>query len=161
MSAAQRSPWHVGVLVADLDKAVAELGVSIGTTFTPPAVVRFEHVEDPDPRAVDIRVAFSRGAVPQLELIEGPPGEGIYSLATYGPGLHHLGYWEDDIDRRFPERVRAGSTCVAKVVGPDGGLVAWYGTTAASPGVLAEYIDAGARLAIEAFVATGDVSHLG
>jgi hypothetical protein len=47
------------------------------------------------------------------------------------------------------------------VVGPDGSLLAWYGTTASSAGVLFEYIDARARQAVEAFVASGDPSYLG
>jgi hypothetical protein len=154
------SPWHVGVLVADLDRAVAELQASLGTPFTPTATVHFARVEDPEPRPIDIRVAFSRGDGPQLELIESVP-EGIYSIEAHGSGLHHLGYWEDDIDVNYGHRLETGASCVARVVGPGGGLVAWYATTAATPGVLLEFIDASARAAVEAFVATGDPSHLG
>jgi hypothetical protein len=154
-------PWHIGLLVSDIDQAVVELADSLGTSFTPTATVHFERVEDPEPRSIDIRVSFSRGPGPQLEVIEDVAGVGIYSIRSHGPGLHHLGYWEDQIDAMYRTRLEAGTVSVARVVGPDGGLMAWYGTTPQSPGVLLEFINAEARAAIEAFVATGDPSHLG
>lgn len=76
--------WHTGIVVADLDRAMAELGQSVGAQWLPVQ-------ERPDGDNV-VRVTFSQTA-PYLELIEGNTS-GRWPT-TAGPRLDHLAYWTD------------------------------------------------------------------
>jgi hypothetical protein len=76
--------WHTGVVVADLDRAMAELSQATGARWLPAQ-------ERPDGQNM-VRVSFSR-TEPYLELIEGNPG-GLWQTAA-GPRLDHLAYWTD------------------------------------------------------------------
>lgn len=87
-------------VVTDLKTAKAALRQSFGCTkffefqTTQPWVWRGREVQ------CDLSMAFGRSGNLQVELIQPLQGEGIHFelITARGPGLHHLGFFVDDID---------------------------------------------------------------
>jgi hypothetical protein len=90
-------PHHIGVVVPDLEAALAEMaGVGGGW-------LRLQVREPPDPADIDpslqvtpdttvrVRAAYSRLGPTHIEIIEAQPGT-MWDPRT-GPHLHHMGYW--------------------------------------------------------------------
>jgi methylmalonyl-CoA/ethylmalonyl-CoA epimerase len=101
---------QVGILVADIDTAMAAYGPTQAWriwTFRP------EMLEGPtfrgEPAEYVFRAALN-GTTPQLELIEHISGAGIYDewLADHDYGLHHLGFYVDDLVAATEEMEQAG-----------------------------------------------------
>ena len=80
-------PFHVGIVVADLEAALDELAQVAG--------IEFRDLGRPQVGGWTIRVAYSVDGPPHLELIEGPPGSPWDASA--GARLDHLGFWVDDL----------------------------------------------------------------
>jgi hypothetical protein len=86
--------FHVGIVVDALDAALASLSELFGYEWC-------EQVHLPTPVTtpdgafqLDLRFAYST-TVPRLELIQAVPGS-LWEAAA-GSGIHHLGYWSDDV----------------------------------------------------------------
>jgi catechol 2,3-dioxygenase-like lactoylglutathione lyase family enzyme len=109
---------HVGLLVHDLEEAVERYTDVLGAAFTDSATVHVDHMDDGgrvEPH--DIRVVYSTGGPPYFEFIE-MQETGIYGH-EHGEGLHHVGMWEPDCEKRLsalrakglePEAVQYTST---------------------------------------------------
>lgn len=85
--------FHTGIVVADIDLAMAELSRSLGVTWKGgwPAVHHLHYFgADHD---VELRIAFSIQGPPHLELIEAKD-DTLWPHGSYG--THHLCYWSDD-----------------------------------------------------------------
>jgi hypothetical protein len=128
------SYWHVGLVVSDIEAAMAELTATTGAEWLPVQ-------ERPDGEDT-IRVSFST-ATPHVELIEGNPG-GLWPTAE-GPHLDHLAFWSDDFAAdcaRFEDRGLARET---------GGTSVWGGNWAyyrmAASGFRVELCDTAGRAA--------------
>ena len=86
--------FHTGIVVDDLDAALV--------TFTELFGYRWcEEVHIPTPVTtpagdieLDLRFAYSMTS-PRLEIIQAVPGT-LWEPAA-GSGIHHLGYWSDDV----------------------------------------------------------------
>lgn len=78
--------FHVGILVADLELAMEEVGTAMDTTWTKPLSRRLGEWE--------VRVAFAASGPPFLELIEGEPGSPWDAQGGYR--IDHLARWVDD-----------------------------------------------------------------
>lgn len=87
------APYHVGIIVPDLESAMAEYTAAFGHQWST-IRDRSRPVTTPEgTRDVRLRVVFSVEGPAHLELIEEAPG-----TPWEGPvGLHHLGYWADDV----------------------------------------------------------------
>jgi lactoylglutathione lyase len=85
--------YHAGVVVDDLVAAREQLTAAGGYSWT--AVVESDvPVQFADgERVVTLRVCFST-ASPHLELIQAVPGT-VWEPPS--SGVHHLGYWSDDV----------------------------------------------------------------
>ena len=101
---------HVGIVVADLEAAMAELSALFGLEWTVPQ-------ERPDGERT-LRVAFST-ASPRIELIQGNPG-GVWDTDP-GPRIDHLAFWTPDIDATRADAANRG------LVQEAGGRAAWGG----------------------------------
>jgi methylmalonyl-CoA epimerase len=91
---------HVGIAVDDLDAAVATYASLFGAAVDHRAVVEDQGVE-----AASVHVGPSR-----LELLAplGPETPVGKFLAKRGPGLHHVAYRVDDVDRTLSALAGAG-----------------------------------------------------
>ena len=104
---------HVGIVVADLEAAMADLSTQLGFDF---AIVFDDELEVREPRNTDrvihLRIAYSPQR-PALELIEAVSG------TPWGPGragLHHLAYFVDDLPT---ESERLAGACPIEICGRD------------------------------------------
>jgi catechol 2,3-dioxygenase-like lactoylglutathione lyase family enzyme len=81
---------HIGVLVFDLDAAVARWEAVLGYRFSPVGRYRTESyvdLSDPCPHRHDVRFVLSYDGPPRIELLE------VTGSGTHGPnrvGVHHL-----------------------------------------------------------------------
>jgi catechol 2,3-dioxygenase-like lactoylglutathione lyase family enzyme len=130
---------HVGVVVADLDASIASLGPALGLTWASIRVV--------DAGIADLRLSYSQQGPPYVELLE---VSGRFPAAE--PGLHHIGYWSNDLQQHRDRLVRAGMR-----VALDGTL---FGRSFvyldAGDRVLIELTDASRRDALLEWIAGGD-----
>src|SRR3984957_4019210 len=90
------SIWHIGIAVPDLKKGTSELGDFFGLRLRP-ARVRTLTFADAAGRShgVECHVVFSLGgpfAVEVWQAISGTP----LAMPQAG-GVHHIGYWVDDL----------------------------------------------------------------
>ena len=86
-----KPPYHVGMIVPDVPRAMEELTEVLGVSWG--RVQRRENLmETPDgPRSIDVCFAYTIDGPPHLEVIEHRPGTVFGTL-----GLHHLGVWTND-----------------------------------------------------------------
>jgi catechol 2,3-dioxygenase-like lactoylglutathione lyase family enzyme len=92
------APYHIGMLVSDLDAARQTLGTALG--------IRWTEIYTVELNGYGARIAFSLDE-PYLELCEGTPGSPWKSKGD-GIELHHLGYWTSDFDRDAKRLEAAG-----------------------------------------------------
>ncbi|MFI6173419.1 VOC family protein [Nocardia sp. NPDC051052] len=83
--------YHIGIVVADLDKAMAELG-KLGLEWHAPIRNNSDVFSNGETKNIQPWMAYSKQGPPYLELLEQMPGT-IWAET----GLHHLGVWTDDI----------------------------------------------------------------
>lgn len=147
--------FHVGILVADIDRAIVRFSDALGVHFTDPAE-QITTLYDPDPAECRVRAAYSTNEPPYLELVEAV-GDGVLSL-RHGEGLHHLGFWAPDFDTYV-----ASETGVKLPAGPRFCLAAgaptmWLTNPDDLHGVRLEMLHSALRPGFEAALAMGHMS---
>ena len=150
---APASYFHIGVVVPDLEKALARYSDVLGIRFTEPATFKIPRLEDPDPHPGTLVAAFSMTEPPYYELIQAA-GTGIIAPANAGRILY-FACWEADMAGRLAAlrkqkigvdalfRMDAASPPFAIITAPD-----LYGARI-------EYVDVSDRPPIEEWVRTG------
>jgi hypothetical protein len=110
--------FHQGIVVDDLEGTLAGLTALFGYEWCDemggPTKVTLPTGE----AVVDLRFAYSR-SVPRLEIIRSVPGNPLWQPAA-GSGIHHLGYWSDDVPGDSAALTKAGYDLEAAGTGPDG-----------------------------------------
>jgi len=147
------SYFHVGIIVLDLNAAIARYSDVLGIRFTEPATFHIPYLEDPDPHDGQLVAAFSRTQPPYYELIQAA-GDGITSAKLAGSILY-FGVWETDMAGRLQElqqkkigldalfKMDANTPPFAMITKPD------------LMGARIEYVDVSDKEAIEEWVRTG------
>lgn len=108
---------QIGIVVEDLDRALSCNQEILGAAkfdvhvMGPEAFTEVFHHDAPS--TSEIRVALSRTS-PQVELIEPLSGRGIHSefLERHGGGVHHLGFFVDDVESVKARLAAAGHSPV-------------------------------------------------
>jgi quinol monooxygenase YgiN len=147
------SYFHIGVVVPDLEKAIARYSDVLGIKFTEPATFKIPRLEDPNPHPGALVAAFSMTEPPYYELIQAA-GNGIIAPSNAGRILY-FACWESNMAGRL-------ATLKAQNVGID----ALFRMDATSPpfamitapdlyGARIEYVDESDRPPIEEWVRTG------
>lgn len=120
--------YHVGVRVPDIDRAMHEMGSTLGVRWCS-LQEREQTVWLPDQGSVNIplRFTYSSATAPaspmHLELLEGAPGS-IWD-GRVAPGAHHLGVWSDDVRGDTQALVDAGWTLLMAQAPPENGFGAF------------------------------------
>jgi catechol 2,3-dioxygenase-like lactoylglutathione lyase family enzyme len=147
-------PYHVGILVRDLDVAIADFADALGLTFAP--IQAMESVMSGAMEGTHvIRATYSTEGPMYVELVEGSdaPDAGMFSL-KHGEGLHHLGVWSSDYTA-----YNARPTCLPVVTGvhlaPGADPTMWLNDPAGFHGVRVEFVDEAMRPALQAWVSGG------
>jgi quinol monooxygenase YgiN/catechol 2,3-dioxygenase-like lactoylglutathione lyase family enzyme len=148
-----QSFFHIGMVVPDLDQAMARYSDVLGIEFTEPHVYDIPRLEDPYPHPFKLTCAFSRTEPPYYELIQAD-GEGIVSAAQIGKILYY-GVWETDMAGRL-ESLRAAGVGIDAVFRPGPGETPFALITAPDLlGARLEYVGIEDVGEIEEWVRTG------
>ena len=109
--------FHVGIVVDDFETTLVGLshlfGYEWGAEVGGPTPATFPTGD----AIVDLRFAYSMSS-PRLEIIRSVPGT-LWEPAR-GSGIHHLGYWSDDVARDAAELTERGLAMEAAGRRPDG-----------------------------------------
>ncbi|HET6954724.1 MAG TPA: VOC family protein, partial [Acidimicrobiales bacterium] len=93
---AAEDQFHVGIVVDDLDATLAQLSDLFGYAWCE-QIAAPTSVSLPDGDAVlDFRITYSMNT-PRLEIIQAMPG--TLWVPAAGSGIHHIGYWSNDVAR--------------------------------------------------------------
>lgn len=122
---------HVGIIVEDLDAAMAELSIALGLGWCP--------VQERPNDHTTLRLTFSTES-PHIELIEGSPGTSRDT--SDGPRIDHLAYWTEDFEGDRERMVAVGLRVDAEGISPFGG--AWCYLSSRVTGVRIELCDVAA-----------------
>jgi quinol monooxygenase YgiN len=145
--------FHVGIIVPDLEAAVAHYSDVLQIPFAEPATFKIPVCEDPDPHPFDLTAAFSMTEPPYYELIQAS-GDGICSAANAGSILYY-GVWETDMAGRIDHLAERGIKLDAAFkMGPDEVPYSMI-TTPDLSGARIEYVGIEALEPIEEWVRTG------
>ncbi len=125
-----RDQYHVGIVVPDLTAAKEELaellGYVWGTEVGATTRVRFPSGSS----EVELSLVFSVNT-PRLELVQRVPGT-VWEPAV-GSGVHHIGFWSDDVAGDATKLAAAGFEHEASGVDPDGNALWTYHRSATGP----------------------------
>jgi catechol 2,3-dioxygenase-like lactoylglutathione lyase family enzyme len=112
---------HIGILVPNLEEAIAKWSAVMGYTFSPIARYRTAYYSDssnPEPHFHDARISMSREGPPYIELM------GVTGCGTHGPqqvGVHHFGIRGiADVTARIAECAKLGVGSDGKSMMDDG-----------------------------------------
>jgi methylmalonyl-CoA/ethylmalonyl-CoA epimerase len=125
---------HIGVVVEDLDAALALYGVSFEMELAHRETVESQGVEA-------VLLDVGEGHVELLRPLGPDTAVGKF-LARSGPGLHHVAYAVDDIDATLPRLTAAGIRLIDEEprVGIRGSRVAFLHPRS-TDGVLTEIVE--------------------
>jgi hypothetical protein len=87
--------FHIGIVVDDLDAAMEEMHELFGYEWCPVLAIDVPVVLPDRDIVLDLRFTYSTEA-PRLELIQEVAGTPW--VRASGSGIHHAGYWSEDVD---------------------------------------------------------------
>ena len=99
-------PCHVGIVVADLEAAKADLAATTGHCWVDTLDGEIDVLIDERRRSIRTRIAWSVQGPCHLELIEAVP-DTLWPVRDTIE-IHHIGYWVDDLDRTSRQLERRG-----------------------------------------------------
>lgn len=142
--------FHAGIVVDDLERGLADLSALFGYQWCPemrlPTPVRLPSGET----TIDLRFTYST-TTPRLEMIETIPGT-LWAPAA-GSGVHHLGYWSDDLEADSALLGERGYAMEASGWRPDGSAVWAYHRHRDGPRI--ELVERALQRDLEAYWSSG------
>jgi hypothetical protein len=142
--------YHVGIVVDDHERACAELTRLFGYRWCEDLVFTLPVHFGGGVQDVELRFAYSMDA-PHLEVVRAVPGT-PWEPAE-GSGIHHLGYWSDDIAADSAALEAEGFPREAAGLGPDGVPMFAYHRHPTGPRI--ELVPSASRPMMEQYFATG------
>lgn len=151
---------HVGILVPDMEAAIAWFSEVLGITFHAPhrMVTRgridpAEFGDDEQHEGVSY-LTWAKQGPPYYELVEAK-GNGLHSIERHGPGLHHVGLFVPDVDAALARLTPAGVGVEGRVVAPDGTTMVCWTSRSPITGLMVELMDERLRAGIQGWIDTG------
>jgi len=146
--------YHYGMVVQDFDQALDELGTNLGLEWASVQQRTFAVRQPNGIVEADFRVTYSITGPPHFEIIEPTPG----TLWTYaGGGVHHLGYWSDDLAGDSARLTEAGYVWEGTYHNPDvDGPFGFSYHTLPSTQLRIELVDRARKTAFDTWMAGGD-----
>lgn len=133
--------FHVGILVPDIEEAMARFSEVLGLSFRRPVTAQIDHFADPTPREFEATFTYSYEGPPYFELIE--MADSLLHSPSNGEGLHHVGIWSPNLQAAIPEFEAAGLGHEASILGPRGEPLVWFNKAADLHGTRIEFLDDG------------------
>ena len=115
--------FHIGIVVDDLDAALDELGDLFGYEWCPVFAIETPVVLPEGEIMVDLRFVYSK-TEPRVEVIRAMPGTPW--VPAVGSGIHHAGYWSEDLAVDGSKLDARGYAEEARGVLPDGRTIWAY-----------------------------------
>lgn len=146
--------FHVGFLVADIEKSKAHFEEVLGIEFHPVAEVDLmvETMHHPDPHPYTSRICYSIQGPPYTELVEADASD--YKSLSQGERIHHLGYWVADVAAQREIQAAAGLRDEVLIRYSDSDAIRqWFTDPVGLHGVRAEYFDLAWRPQFEQWMA--------
>ncbi|NEB02794.1 VOC family protein [Streptomyces sp. SID13726] len=141
--------FHAGIVVDDLAAAAAELTALFGYEWCA-EMGGSTRVRLPEGDAVlDLRSVYSK-STPRVELVRSVPGT-LWQPAD--SGVHHLGYWSDDVAADSAELAGRGHELEAQGRRPDG--TPYWAFHRAAGGARVELVTRELQPVLERYWATG------
>lgn len=140
--------FHVGILVADIDEAIARFTDVLGLTFKPPSMVAVDLGHE---GPLTLPVTYSQEGPPHLELIQ-MTGDGVFAPGQ-GEGFHHIGLYVPDMAdslarREGPMGVEVDETFLTETKA----MQTWYSKPESVHGIRLEFVDEARRAIIERWI---------
>ena len=143
--------FHVGVVVDDFEGALDDLSDLFGHRWCPPLSVSTPVVLPDGQITLDLVFTYST-TTPRMEVIKSVPGT-LWTAAA-GSGIHHLGYWSDDVAADAARLTGRGYVAEATGVRPDGGAVWAYHRSPSGPRI--ELVSRDIAAGLEGYWASGE-----
>jgi hypothetical protein len=143
--------FHVGIVVDDFDGALDELADLFGHEWCPPMSISAPVVLPDGEAMLDLLFTYSRAA-PRVEVIQSMPG--TLWVPAPASGIHHLGYWSDDVAADAARLIARGYAAEATGVRPDGAAVWAYHRKAGGPRI--ELVSRGIAAGLEQYWASSE-----
>ena len=143
--------FHVGILIADLERGIEQYKRVFGIEFNDIVEIENTFLLAGQVETVDVRLAVSKQAAPYFELIE-MHDSGFFSGAE---GLHHVGMWSPDFAATKDRLVREGVVVECEVLDDAGNPRAWFNTPASIGGTRVEFVDDTYQAAVEELIRGG------
>jgi len=116
------SLYHTGIVVDDLERTMQWLTDVAGYTWTDIVSVDQDAMTPDGEVTIPMRMVYSR-ADHRLELLQTVPGT-VWTPAD--SGVHHIGYWSNDVETDLATLESNGMNVEAKSYNPDGsGTLLW------------------------------------
>jgi catechol 2,3-dioxygenase-like lactoylglutathione lyase family enzyme len=136
--------WHIGILVYDLDAAIARFSDLLGLHFNRVDADADLLGDDGAMTPVHVDAAFSVEGPPFYELILAQSA-GVWGRQQ-GEGVHHVGLWQGGIEAKLEELRAKGARTEALLRDPGARLLAYLAPEGAH-GTRIELVDDGFRSA--------------
>ena len=143
--------FHAGIVVDDFDGALDDLSHLFGYRWCPPLSVSTPVVVPEGEITLDLIYTYS-ATTPRVEIIKSIPG--TLWTPVPGSGIHHLGYWSDDVAADAARLNERGYVVEATGVRPDGGPVWAYHRSPV--GFRIELVSRGIAAGLEGYWASGE-----
>ncbi len=114
--------YHTGIVVEHFDATLAWFTRTAGYQWCEPYAGDVTVTTPAGEVVVPMRISYSVNE-PRLEILQAVPGT-LWMPAD--SGVHHLGYWSDDVDADLRTLVSEGLTVEAQAPLPDGSLMWAY-----------------------------------
>lgn len=108
--------YHTGMVVDDLDATMVWFTEVASYTWTDVVTVDRQAVTPDGEITIPVKMVYS-GADPRLELLQTVAGT-VWTPAD--SGVHHIGYWSDDVESDLATLESNGLTYEVKSYNPDG-----------------------------------------
>ena len=141
--------FHVGIVVDDLDAALGDLTHLFGYSWCPSMAVETPVVLPSGDLVLDLRFTYS-ATLPRVEVIQSVTG--TLWMPAAGSGVHHVGYWSDDVEADSRRLIERGYAEEARGVRPDGAAVWAYHRNATGPRI--ELVSREIQAGLEGYWAT-------
>ncbi len=148
--------FHIGILVPDVDRAMAEMGSALGVEWASVQHIAKRTLWTPESGLAEVALTFvySRQGPQHIELLEGQAGS-IWDVAS-SAATHHVGVWSDDISGDVHRFLNAGWQIVAAASAPDDGFGSFV-YVAPPSGLIVELVSGAAKPRFDSWFAGGSL----
>ncbi|UGQ13229.1 VOC family protein [Yinghuangia sp. ASG 101] len=136
--------FHIGIVADDFEATLAELSEGFGYEWCDEVGSTTTVTTPNGDIVVDMRCVYSTAA-PRVEVVRRVPG--TLWEPVEGGGIHHVGYWSDDVVADCAELAGKGYTVEATRIGADGAMT--FAFLRGSKGLLIELVNRATQPGLE------------